>query len=413
MLMQNLRRLRRVIKRDGLRVAIGKAIALTAKGIPAAVQGKRDVIGFYDALLGHEQGLGLKLTTENVPAGSMTWVIPDFTASSGGHINIVRMMHLLKTRGFAHQCVVIVEPHRWGNPAEAQAAFDAAFGSGITVSLGVRSIEPSHFLVATGWQTAYWVAKYRDAIHKLYFVQDFEPSFYAQGSEYAFAENTYRLGLTGITAGTWLAEKLSKEYGMKTFASSFGCDSDIYTRTTKRPNAKRHLFFYARPVTPRRCFEMGLLALDKVCREMPDVAVIFAGWDVSDYVIPFHHLNAGTVSVAELPDLYTQCDAALVLSATNLSLLPLEMAACGCPMVINDSPNANWLLSRDEALYCEMTVDGIADALKKLLQDPMLQASLSQAGMKRAKSATWEAEADKVAGFLASITTQVAVAGTP
>jgi len=400
MLMQNLTRFRRVVQRDGLRVAIGKALALTMRKLPTAVQGKRDVIGFYNALLGEEQGLGLKLTTENVPAGSMTWVIPDFTASSGGHINIVRMMQLLRTRGFADQHVVIMEPHRWGSVAEAQAAFDAAFGAGITVSLGVRSIEPSRFLVATGWQTAYWVAKYRDAMHKLYFVQDFEPSFYAQGSEYTFAEGTYKLGLTGITAGTWLADKLAEDYGMRTFAISFGCDSDFYKPTTKRPSERRHIFFYARPVTARRCFELGLLALDKVCREMPDVSVIFAGWDVSEYAIPFHHLNAGTVPVDQLPDLYTQCDAALVLSATNLSLLPLEAAACGCPIVLNDWPNATWLLGRDEAVYCDMSVDGIAGALKSILADPERRAALAEAGMRRAKAATWEAEADKLAGFL-------------
>lgn len=404
MMMQNLTRFRRVVQRDGLRVAIGKALAYSARTIPAAVQGKRDVIGHYGFLLGEEQGLGLKLTSENVPQGSMTWVIPDFTASSGGHINIVRMMQLLKTRGFADQHVVIMEPHRWANPAEAQAAFNAAFGdAGITVSLGVRSIEPTRFLVATGWQTAYWVAKYRDAIHKLYFVQDFEPSFYAQGSEYAFAEDTYKLGLTGITAGTWLADKLAADYGMRTFPISFGCDTELYKPTEKRPNPKQHLFFYARPVTPRRCFELGLLALDRICRDMPDVAVIFAGWDVSEYVIPFHHLNAGTVPVEQLPDLYTQCDVALVLSATNLSLLPLEMAACGCPMVINNSPNASWLLARDEALYCEMTVDGIADAVKRLLEDSEMRTKLSKAGMRRAGSATWEAEADKMAGFITTL----------
>lgn len=406
MLRENIARFRRVAQRDGLRVAIAKALSYGAKKTQTAVQGKRDVIGFYGFILGEEQGYGLKITPENVPERSMTWLIPDFQASSGGHINIVRMMSLLRRRGFPHQHVVIVEPHRWANAAEAQAAFTEAFGDPeITVSLGVRSIEPCHYLVATGWQTAYWVAKYQDTLERLYFVQDFEPSFYAQGSEYAFAENTYKLGLTAITAGTWLAEKLAADYGMKTFAFSFGCDTDLYRPLGRRENPTKHIFFYARPVTPRRCFELGLLALDRVCRERPDAAVIFAGWDVSDYAIPFPHLNAGTVPVEQLPDLYSQCDVALVLSATNLSLLPLEVAACGCPMVINDTPNANWLLSRDEALYCDMTVEGIADAINRVLDDEALHTSLAKAGMKRAEIATWEAEADKVAGFLATLKT--------
>lgn len=406
MIRDNLARFVRVTRRDGLRVAIGKAVGYGARKTQVAVAGKRDVIGFYSQILGEEQGYGIRITPDNVPTRSMTWLIPDFQASSGGHINIVRMMSLLRHRGFPNQHVVIVEPHRWADAAQAQAAFAEAFGDpAITVSLGVRSIEPCHYLVATGWQTAYWVAKYRDTLERLYFVQDFEPSFYAQGSEYCFAEDTYRLGLTGITAGTWLAEKLAADYGMKTFAFSFGCDTGFYRPLGRRENPTRHIFFYARPVTPRRCFELGLLALEKVCRGRPDVAVIFAGWDIGDVVVPFTHLNAGTVPVEQLPDLYSQCDVALVLSATNLSLLPLEVAACGCPMVINDTPNANWLLGRDEALYCDMTVDGIADAIVKLLEDEPLRVSLAAAALERAQRATWEAEADKVADFLSDMST--------
>ncbi|RUX20056.1 glycosyl transferase family 1, partial [Mesorhizobium sp. M7A.F.Ca.US.011.01.1.1] len=186
---------------------------------------------------------------------------------------------------------------------------NAAFGdNGIMVSLGARSIEPCQYLVATGWQTAYWVAKYRDTAKRLYFVQDFEPAFYAHGTEYILAENTYRLGLIGITAGKWLADKLRHEYGMHTIYFNFACDLDLYRPHERRPSKTKHIFFYARPVTPRRCFELGLLALKRVCDQMPDTAVIFAGWDVGGYEIPFHHLNAGTVAVPNLPDLYSQCD---------------------------------------------------------------------------------------------------------
>lgn len=394
----------RVSRRDGLRAATGKALAHVAQQAPAVVQAKRDVIGQYEAILGHPLGHGLKITRQNVPPGSMTWVIPDFSANSGGHINILRMMRLLKARGFEHQHVVVMAPHRWSSREEAQAALDQAFGAhGITVSLGVETIEPCHYLVATGWQTAYWVAKYRDTRHRLYFVQDFEPAFYAYGSEHALAENTYRLGLTGITAGSWLADKLAADYGMTTYPMSFGCETDVYKPTEKRAHKHRHIFFYARPVTPRRCFELGLVALKQVCERNPDVAVIFAGWDVSGYEIPFVHLNAGTVPLPELPDLYSQCDVALILSATNLSLLPLEVAACGCPLLLNDDPQARWLLSDAEAFYCDMSVEGVSAALERVLADPQEASRRAAAALDRVRDATWEAEADKVAGYLAAI----------
>ncbi|MER9335543.1 glycosyltransferase family 4 protein [Mesorhizobium sp. M0293] len=404
MLLDNFRLFRTVAARDGIRAATRKALTRAAKSIPVALQGKIDVFQHYEALLGGEQGHGIKITPENVPVGSMTWLVPDFNASSGGHINILRFMALLKEFGFPEQRLVVVEPHRWGSATEAQAALNAAFGdNGITVSLGARSIEPCQYLVATGWQTAYWVSKYRDTAHRLYFVQDFEPSFYAHGTEYVLAENTYKLGLIGVTAGSWLAEKLHKDYGMRTVSFGFSCDLDLYKPHEKRPSNTRHIFFYARPVTPRRCFELGLLALKRVCDQMPDVAVIFAGWDVSGYEIPFHHLNAGTVAVPNLPDLYSQCDVGLILSSTNLSLLPLEMAACGCPLVINRGPNATWLLPEEEAFYCELDVESIVEALMAALKNPEDMAERAALALERSKSSSWKAEAEKISAFLREI----------
>jgi glycosyltransferase involved in cell wall biosynthesis len=405
MIADNVRHLRRIIKRDGFRVAAKKVVSRLAAQAPAHMIYKRDTIKHYEFLLGEEQGFGMKLTSQNLPVGSMTWLIPDFEAQSGGHINIFRMMQLLRKRGFPHQHVVIMEPHRWSSTAEAQAAINRSFGDhGITVSLGVRSIEPCAFLVATGWQTAYWVSKYKDTMHRLYFVQDFEPAFYAYGSDYSFAENTYRLGLTGITAGTWLADKLASEYGMKTFPYSFSCDTDLYKQTIRRDHSTKKIFFYARPVTPRRCFEMGLLALKKVCETVPEASVVFAGWDVNGYDIPFPHSSRGSVSVQELPDLYSQCDVALILSSTNLSLLPLEVAACGCPVVLNDGPQSNWLLSKSQATYCDMSVESISVAVIDNLQNPGKAKKLAKAAFEYTQKSSWEKEADKVSGFLTSLT---------
>lgn len=403
MLYHNVRRLAAVMKRDGYRVAARKVRNRLLGINPASMALRSDTISYYESILGEEQGFGLKLTPENLPWNSMTWVIPDFEAQSGGHINIFRMIGLLQKRGFANQHIVIAEPHRWLSAADAQAAIARSFGGvNVTVSLGVRSIEPSHFLMATGWQTAYWVAKYKDAVHRIYFVQDFEPFFNPLGSEYYFAENTYRLGLTGVTAGPWLAQKLADEYGMETFSYSFACDTDHYVPRPKLATDKKRISFYARPVTQRRCFELGLLALKKVCAVVPEAEVIFYGWDVSNFDIDFPHQNRGTVSVEDLPELISQSDVGLILSATNLSLMPLEVAACARPVVMNDGPHSNWLLSRDHAIYCDMTVDGIAAALINVLVNPEQVKERVDAALRFSRSVSWEAEADKVAGFLRS-----------
>lgn len=362
---------------------------------------KRDVFSYYSNIIGEETGFGLKLTDKNVPARSMTWVIPDFEASSGGHINIFRMVKLLKARGFEHQHIIITDPNKWSSAQEAKTYLTKSFGDiGASVSLGIQSLVPTEYLVATSWKTAYWVAKYRDTKHRCYFVQDFEPYFYPVGDEYFLAENTYRLGLHGITAGTWLSTKLKAEYGMDCHAYSFSYDRELYRRTEKKPRKFRNVFFYARPVTARRCFDTGLLVLEKVCKAVPDAAVVLAGWNVANHEIPFHHLNAGSLKVTALADLYTQCEVALVLSGTNLSLLPMEIAACGCPLVLNNGASSSWLFDPSEVEYCDMDVDKLADAVIGLLRDPQRAEDIAKKAMVRAQKSDWDGEADSVAAFL-------------
>ena len=69
-----------------------------------------------------------------------------------------------------------------------------------------------------------------------------------------------------------------------------------------------------------------LLTLSLVHQALTDIEFILVGWDASMYEIPFRHINPGVVPAAELPDYYRMCDAALVISLTNLSLLPLELS---------------------------------------------------------------------------------------
>ncbi len=79
------------------------------------------------------------------------------------------------------------------------------------------------------------------------------------------------------------------------------------------------------PVPPRRDFDIGMLAINELWKKMPDLEVIFAGWDVSNYEIPFPHQNLGTVTPQVLADSYVKCDMCLIISNTNLSLLPLKL----------------------------------------------------------------------------------------
>jgi beta-1,2-rhamnosyltransferase WsaF-like protein len=365
---------------------------------------KQDVIGFYDNIFGVEHGDAADLKKINPDKNTIQWVIPNFGFGSGGHLNIFRFINGLAERGMK-QNVVILPPYSWKSAGQAKDTIrEWYFELNADVSLGVEGFKPSHYTFATGWQTAYWVSKYQATREKFYFVQDFEPSFYPVSSEYYFAEKTYELGLKGITAGTWLQKKLSKEYGMKCGSVSFSFDRDMYKPLPKKDSPNFNILFYSRHVTKRRLFELGLCALEKVCAKHPEVAVIFAGGDVSGFEIPFHHLNAGELSLAELPELYSQCDLVLVLSGTNLSLLPLEVAACKCPLVMNDTPSARWLLPETAAYYAGMSPEEMAGTICDAVEDDAGRLKKAETAYKLAQKSSWDTEVDKFITLLDKLT---------
>lgn len=339
------------------------------------------------------------------PPRTLNWVIPDFTAGSGGHMTIFRMIGQLERLGFDNRIAIVGDSHFSGG-GEAQAFIREHFQPlKASVSLGETSLQPAEFTVATEWRTAYAVRRFTATRHKLYFIQDFEPHFFSHGSHYAFAEATYRFGFIGLTVGDWLAQRVRRDYGMEAYAFQMGCPEDYHQRPRTVPNDNiPRVFFYARHVTPRRGFELGLLALAQVHRALPQAEFVLAGWDVSDYHIPFPHLNAGVVPHAELAALYSQCDAALVLSLTNLSLLPIELMACGCPVVSNRGPNVEWQLSHEHnALLADASPEDLAAALLRLLADQPLRQRLRDNGLQFARAASWDDQGQTVAKHLQQI----------
>ncbi len=335
--------------------------------------------------------------TDAVVPHSINWLIPDFHIGSGGHTTIFRMIQHLERQGFDNR-IVVVGPTQYPSGEQARKIIRTHFFPlDAAVSLGEDTIRPAQFTVATGWQTAYFARRFQRTRHKVYFIQDMEPAFFPVGSEHAFAEATYRFGFDGaITAGDWLAA-MAKRYGMAAYPFGFAYDKGIHYPRPRRDQQQR-IFFYARHVTPRRGFELGLLALERVWRKYPDIHVILAGWDCGEFQLPFIHLNAGVVDPPTLADLSSQCDVALVLSLTNGSLLPLELMACGCPVVSNDGPCIEWLLRHEQnALLAKATPEDLAAALLRVLEDPVLATRLRDNGLRHAAATDWAVEGDKVA----------------
>ncbi|MFY3270971.1 glycosyltransferase family 4 protein [Achromobacter xylosoxidans] len=353
------------------------------------------------------QPYGSRSEAQGVAFHTVNWFIPRPGRGSGGHLNIFRFVRSLEAQGF--ECRIISTVTNLPGMTPQQMEADIAnwfFPLKAKVYIGAENAPPAAISIATGWHTAYDVRNFQSTLHKCYFVQDFEPLFYPAGTDYALAEETYRFGFTGITAGGWLAAKLATDYGMRTHAVGFSYDRDLY-RANPIAHEGRRVFFYTRPATPRRGFELGLAVLNEVARRHPDTVAVLAGGRLGQWEIPFKHVDSDIVDLNKLSELYNSCDAALVLSFTNLSLLPLELMACGVPVVSNRAPCTQWLLTEDNARLEAPTIDALADASCAILENPTEAERLRQGGLQLAATTDWETEGRRMAEILRQISNEL------
>src|SRR6185503_16886854 len=106
------------------------------------------------------------------------------------------------------------------------------------------------------------------------------------------------------------------------------------------------VLFYARPATPRRATELGMLALEELIARRPGTRVIVFG-DRKPPPAPFDYEFAGVLQPDELAQLYARATVGLVLSLTNYSLVPKEMMACGLPVVDVRGASAESVFGRE------------------------------------------------------------------
>ena len=390
---------------------IKKAVSfLRRKGFKGAreyidkVSSKINVFEFFDFIVNEDKVELNKADYEkhkNDEVKLLNWIIPEVGAGSGGHLNIFRFISNLEKIGF-HSRIYIFNSNAITEEEELKSFLRKYFpilDEKVECYFDCSNVKFAHGTIATSWQTAYFLKNFDNTISKFYFVQDFEPYFYALGSEYQFSENTYKMGFRGITAGEWLKEKLNKEYGMITDSFGFSYDKNIYTPHEKKDETNR-VFFYARPVTPRRDFELGLLALRELDKRVDNLEVYFAGWDISNYEIPFNYKDYGILSIDQLSEIYAQCDMCLIISNTNLSLLPLEVMASNSVAVCSKGENSTWLVNEGNSVLVEYDPFEIAEKMAYYFKNPEELAMIRKKGLEFAQDTSWVKEAEKVKAAL-------------
>jgi glycosyltransferase involved in cell wall biosynthesis len=319
---------------------------------------------------------------------TVAWVMVPPGPGSGGHTTMFRLVSAFERAG--HKCILyLVDRHGW-SLARHEATIrtwwpwvepevrDAADG-----------IEDAHAVFATAWSTAYTVLASQAKGSRFYLVQDFEPSFYPAGSNALLAEATYRFGFQGVTAGRWLADILRRDYGMAADHFDFGRDLTYALDPFLDPEQRTGVCLFARPDTPRRAFELAVLALDLFAQRHPEIDIHLFG--VKAKRLPFAASDHGLRTPEQLNDLYNRCVAGLVMSATNVSLVPHEMLAAGCIPVVNDAEHNRVVLDNAHVAYAPASPFHLADALCALVERPIAdRTAAARAAAASVQETSWD-----------------------
>lgn len=385
-------------RREGL-----QTFARNDGGVQAVVSPNTILVPSIDlASSWRECAPSLTRTTSISSVLDVHWVIPDLDgAGRGGRTTLLRIVRWLEL--FGHRCTLWIndpDPAR-SQQERAELILRAYPLVRASIRLLPESMEfsPEALVVATSWDTAHRIMGIPGGLERFYFVQDYEPAFYPAGSRGLAADASYDFEIGFLCAGSWLAKRIASRGGwVRSF--DLAADDRCHQSQSRAPNTLPRIAFYARDHTDRRAVELGFLALEKLAASGVAFQVDLFGNQNAVRQSPFPTLSHGVLAPEELLELYAACDVGLCLSATNYSLIPQEMMACGLPVVEMAGENTLSTFPSDVISLAAAEPQAIANALALLLSDREAREAQAEAGLAWMTGRTWEVSARAVEGAL-------------
>ena len=337
-----------------------------------------------------------------IPLDKAIWFLPAFDhVYRGGIRTILEVMAYLSREYGTHHTIVLYGEMKVSLD-EIEHRIHGVF-SGIKFDLinitnkdEVYNLPGADVSFCTLWTTAYLMLKYNKCKVKYYFIQDFEPKFYAGGSMYGLIEQTYRFGYFAICNTAGVAEAC-KPYTQQIKYFTPAVDHEIYYPLKTVKNRKPYrIVFYGRPKNSRNGFNLCLKSLAKVKRHYgDDVEIISVGaeYNASSFGVKGIINNLGILPTLEdVAELYRSSDIGLVfMFSTHPSYQPLEYMACGCVTVTNENYYNKWLYKdRENVILTAPTVNSVANSIIATLEDHELREHIIKGGINTVKQLSWE-----------------------
>ncbi len=273
------------------------------------------------------------------------------------------------------------------------APYYAAYGVETLEVEAIRdaSIPQADSVIATGYQTAPWVAGLDEkAGEKLYFLQHDERHLTPR------AEETWALPMTRIAVARWIAETVEAAgfpvLGVVPNAvdpADFALDAPLMGRSP------RVVALYHR--LPSKGPDTLVAALNEMRHIRSDVEADVIAARPPSHALPEWVRVHVRPDPAALRALYN--GAAVVLHTSRLEgwgLVPMEAAACGCAVVATASRGVAEFLRAGVSMREVPVGDAgpLAEAAVSLLDDPDARIRMAQAAMADVARFSWDASTD-------------------
>lgn len=270
-----------------------------------------------------------KLGLGEVRHRRLNWVIPRFSKGGGGHTTIFRTARTLARLGW-QSVFWLLDTTTEADVAQQAQEYLLHFP---TSRVSFKALDDSfealthEVLIATAWQSVTATLDNRQPNARLYFVQDNEPLFNSAGTDSIRAEWTYRQGFDFVCAGRWLQQMVSA-YPGRNMSFELCAEPQFSARDPQLTEREVLAAVYIRTHTSRRCSDLMLDVAGRLAAAGQGQVLIF-GDDSRNLKLPPGVLNMGILSSQQMADLFARSRFGLVASATNYSILPVEMAASG------------------------------------------------------------------------------------
>lgn len=322
----------------------------------------------YNDFIGKRDGLNIgDVALRKGVSADIAVILPDFTGPSGGHRKIFTVCQALERAG--HTVKLYFYSIRSAKIIGRDIRkYFGDLNADITSFTG--QVDSHKIVICTQWKSAYDARLLRFNGRIIYFIQDFEPMFYAVGSDFLRAMTTYSLNFRMICYGKWVAAKLDDELGAKAATIPFTLDHSTYTRPAAEGNRDIDILVFARPSQDRRCLDLIVEGLIALKQRRPEAQIAFFGEDeYPDF--GFEFIKLGSYSdLAELAALYRRAKVGICYSPTNPSQLGYEMLACGaCLIDVRVKFSELNFGGEDFVQYCDGTPEDMRDACEALLSD--------------------------------------------